>query len=59
MKKKTNRHSRNKKRRHVYPYTCQCCGKRRLAFIYQRAKDKMCTNCELKNFVDENQPTLL
>lgn len=54
MKKKT----RKKKYRHIYPYICAGCGKRRLAFAFARAKKKECTNCEDKRYVDENQAQL-
>lgn len=40
------RKSRNKKWRHVYPYICKGCGKKRIAFEHDRAKAEMCKNCE-------------
>lgn len=40
------RKSRNKKCRHVYPYVCRGCGKKRIAFDYARAKAEICQNCE-------------
>lgn len=49
--------SRNKKWRHVYPYICIGCSKKRIAFDHERAKGKICTRCELK-IPNENQATL-
>jgi hypothetical protein len=56
---KTGRRSRSKKRRHVYPYRCKICDRKRLTFHYERAKEELCTKCEVTKWVDENQPTLL
>lgn len=49
--------SRNKKWRHVYPYTCAGCGRRRIAFVYERAHKGICTRCE-KPEVDKDQGKL-
>lgn len=48
--------TRNKKWRHVYPYTCTGCGRKRIAFDHTRAAGGMCTLCEVK--VDPNQTAL-
>lgn len=56
--KKMKKKSRNKKRRTVYPYVCTGCGKKRIAFDYQRALSGICAKCEREK-PDENQPPLL
>lgn len=49
--------TRNKKWRHVYPYTCTGCGRRRIAFVYERAHKGICTRCEEPE-VDKDQGKL-
>lgn len=51
------RRSRSKKWRHVYPYVCTTCGKRRTSFVFDRAKNGVCTVCE-DGMIDETQETL-
>lgn len=46
-----------KKWRRINPYRCKCCGKKRFAFGYDRAKTAVCRKCE-KEPDNENQPTL-
>lgn len=50
--------SRKKKWRHVYPYECNGCHKRRIAFVHERAKLGLCKRCE-PVLPDPNQATLL
>lgn len=33
--------------RHVYPYICIGCGKKRIAFMHDRAAAQICTRCEI------------
>lgn len=49
--------TRNKKWRRVYPYICAGCRRRRIAFVYERAKRQMCLCCE-RDKVDPNQGQL-
>jgi len=49
--------TRDKKYRKVYPYVCTECGKRRIAFVFERAKAGKCTKCE-QQIVDESQGKL-
>ncbi len=53
-----NKKSRNKKWRHVYPYICKGCGKRRIAFDHERAKREICQNCERTYDLMKDQPRL-
>lgn len=43
------------KRRAVYKYICIKCKKRRIAFKYTRAVDRICAKCERLNKINNNQ----
>jgi len=44
--------------RHVKIYNCKKCGKKRVAYKYQRAKNEICTKCETPK-INENQLKLI
>lgn len=50
MKQKT-------KRRHLYPYQCKRCKKKRASLIYSRAVDGICAVCR-KDIIPDNQQSL-
>lgn len=45
------------KKKSLYFYNCDGCGKKRSSRIYERALGKICQVC-LKNKVPDNQPSL-
>lgn len=45
------------KRRSIYKYVCEVCGKQRASFIYERALGKVCMACQ-NTEPDKNQPAL-
>jgi hypothetical protein len=55
MKRKRKK---TKARRSIYRYTCTACGRQRWAFVFERAKVKICTKCEVVQCVDDHQPKL-
>lgn len=45
------------KRRAVYRFKCSgVCGKRKVTFVYERARDRVCLSCS--KLVNINQPSL-
>jgi hypothetical protein len=47
-----------KRWRHLYPYICTCCGKRRYALVFARSVEGLC-RIGRKNAVPKDQTALL